>query len=72
MNTDTQIENAYADYLKILRLGQQDVLTSLKSGNSKDFYAALERHKVLTESVSSGIDSLNFYSTSHDGDELHE
>lgn len=52
------IESASENYLKILKFGQEDVLSSAKSGNSKDFYAALERHKVLTESVYTGVKAL--------------
>ena len=52
------IESVSDNYLEILKFGQQDVLQAAKSGNSKDFYAALERHKVLTESVYNGVRSI--------------
>jgi hypothetical protein len=45
------------NYLRILAAGQDDVLSSLETGNPKDFFAALERHKALAEGVSKGVDA---------------
>jgi len=59
MNLSNKIETATDNYLKILNLGQDDVLSSVQSGNPKDFFAALERHKVLTEGVMHGVKTLN-------------
>lgn len=53
MNTITD------NYIRILAAGQDDVLASLETGNPKDFFAALERHKALTESVKNGVEAYN-------------
>lgn len=55
-------------YLRILDEGANDVLASLETGNPKDFYAALERHKTLTESVKNGVEAFDsiFFHDSQD------
>lgn len=59
MNIEKQIEKAHSEYIEILSFGRSDVLTAMKSGSPKDFYASLERHKLLTESVSHAITALD-------------
>lgn len=51
--------NILNNYIKILQAGQDDVLASLETGNPKDFFAALERHKALTEGVKNGVEAYN-------------
>ena len=53
--------------LRILAAGQDDVLASLETGNPKDFFAALERHKALTESVKNGVDAYMHLTYENDG-----
>jgi hypothetical protein len=55
------------NYLRILAAGQDDVLASLETGNPKDFFAALERHKALTESVKNGVDAYMHLTYENDG-----
>ena len=62
--------NIEENYIKILQAGQDDVLASLETGNPKDFFAALERHKALTESVKNGVEAYTVMTTTlpYDGD----
>jgi hypothetical protein len=62
------MNNIPDNYLRILAAGQDDVLASLETGNPKDFFAALERHKALTESVKNGADAF-LELTYHDSNE---
>jgi len=55
--------NITDNYLRILAAGQDDVLASLETGNPKDFFAALERHKALTESVKNGVEAYTVMTT---------
>lgn len=57
--TNMDFDKIEMNYMRILEAGQDDVLSSLESGNPKDFFAALERHKALTESVKNGVDAFN-------------
>lgn len=55
--TNMDLDQIESNYIRILEAGQQDVLASLETKNPKDFFAALERHKALTESVKNGVDA---------------
>lgn len=63
MNIETQIEEAHSEYIEILRFGRLDVLAAIKSGSTKDVYASLERHKLLTESINHAIAALSVLSS---------
>jgi len=63
------MNNIQDNYLRILSAGQDDVLSSLETGNPKDFFAALERHKALTESVKNGVDAYMHLTYENDGNE---
>ena len=59
MNIETKIEEAHSEYIEILSFGRADVLAAMKSGSTKDVYASLERHKLLTESISNAVTALD-------------
>jgi hypothetical protein len=67
--TAYEINQMNNKYLSILSAGQDDVLASLETGNPKDFFAALERHKALTESVKNGVDAYMHLTYENDGNE---
>ena len=61
--TNMDLDQIEANYIRILEAGQHDVLASLETGNPKDFFAALERHKALTESVKNGVEAYTVMTT---------
>lgn len=61
--TNMDLDSIEANYIRILEAGQHDVLASLETGNPKDFFAALERHKALTESVKNGVEAYTVMTT---------
>ena len=50
--TNMDLDQIEANYIRILEAGQH-----------KDFFAALERHKALTESVKNGVEAYTVMTT---------
>lgn len=57
-NAKEEIDNLLTSYLSMLADAQVDVNTGYGLG-TVDYMKAIERHKLLTESVSTGVDALS-------------
>lgn len=61
MNNETQtnIDEALANYLDMLRDGQEDVIAAYKTTDTVAYMKAIERHECMTHSIMMGVDALS-------------